>query len=359
MGAVTRHVGVVGTASTTYNQPYDIARRFATLDHLTGGRAGWNSVATIEPRVAELFGGAAHPDHSKRYERADEFLSVVTQLWDTWEDDALVSDKRSGVFARPGSVHEISHDGEYFSVHGALPFPRPPQGHPVIFQAGASAQGREHAAKWADVVFAAQHVLEEAVEFRMDLRRRAARYGRDPDGVKVLPGISFILGSTEAEARARKDALDAALQANRNLNWLAARVGLPIDVLELDKPFPAHLIGPDTEFSGSVGFRRSLVKLAEDGNLTVRQLLDRAGGSVHHHVVGTSEQVADAMEERFAAGAADGFNLMVDVLPSGVHDVVDMLVPELQRRGLLHEDYEETTLRGNLGLAPMAALRSS
>lgn len=351
MAGVTDRIGLVGTASTTYNEPYELARRFATLDHLSGGRVGWNSIATQNPTVVEQFGGGVSLDHEQRYARADEFIDVVLRLWDSWEEGALVGDKAAGVFAREDRVHEIDHTGTYFSVRGPLPFPRTPQGRPVIFQAGSSPRGRDQAAKYADVVFTAQHVLQDAIDFRADMRARAAAYGRDPDSIKILPGISLVLGSTEAEARKRKEHLDEVFGTGPNLRKLAKRVGLPVDVLELDKRFPAHLLGPDEEFKGSIGFRRSIVNLAVTEDLTVRELIAQYGGG-HHQVVGTPEQVADDMRERMRAGAADGFTLMIDMLPSGIHDVVDLLVPELRRQGLFHEDYEHDTLRDAFGIGP-------
>ncbi|WP_432856124.1 LLM class flavin-dependent oxidoreductase [Amycolatopsis sp. CA-161197] len=349
MAGITDKIGLVGTASTTYNQPYDLARRFATLDHLSQGRVGWNSIATQNPTVIEMFGGGSHPDHAERYARADEFIDVVLKLWDSWEEGALVGDKEAGVFADPDRVHEINHVGEYFSVKGPMPFARSPQGRPVIFQAGSSDRGRDQAAKYADVVFTAQHVLEDAVAFRDDMRRRAADYGRHPDSIKILPGMSVVLGATEKDAQDRKQLMDEVFGVTANIKKLSKRVGLPVEVLKLDEKFPAHLLGPDEEFTGSIGFRRSIVSLAVKEDLTVRELIGSYGGG-HHQVVGTAEQVADQMQERLLAGAADGFTLMVDMLPSGVHDAVDMLVPELQRRGLFHTDYEHDTLRESLGL---------
>jgi FMN-dependent oxidoreductase (nitrilotriacetate monooxygenase family) len=359
MAGVTDRVGLVGTASTTYNQPYDVARRFATLDHLSGGRVGWNSVATQNPTVADMFGGGEHPDHEHRYARADEFIDVVVRLWDSWEPDALVGDKADALFARENKVHEINHVGDYFSVKGPLPFPRSKQDRPAIFQAGASPRGRDQAAKYADAVFTAQHLLEGALEFRNDMRARAQGYGRDPDSIKILPGVSIILGGTETEALARKQHLEDVLGTGPHLEKLARRVGLPLDALqELDQPFPVHLLGPDEEFRGSIGFRRSIVNLAVKENMTVRELVANYGGG-HQQIVGTAEQVADMMREWLTAGAADGFTLMVDMLPSGVHQVTDLLVPELQARGLFHTEYEHETLRASLGLSGSTQLAAA
>jgi FMN-dependent oxidoreductase (nitrilotriacetate monooxygenase family) len=350
MGAATSRLGLVATASTTYSDPYTLARRFGSIDHLSHGRAGWNSVATFNPAAAAQFGGGELPNHADRYARAEEFIDVVLALWDSWEEGALVGDQANSVFARSDLVHAINHAGKRFQVKGPLPFPRVPQGRPVIFQAGASEEGREQAAKYADVVFTAQHLLDGAIEFRTDMLRRAAKYGRE---LKVLPGMFIHVGATHAEAEARRQLLDDALGTGPELQKLARRTGVPVGALELDEKFPVHLLGPDEDFVGSVGFRRTLVNLAVKEDLTVRQLLVRYGGG-HHRVIGTPAEIADIMQEWTEAGAADGFNLMVDVLPSGLRDIGSLLVPELQARGMFHKDYEHETLRANLGLGAVA-----
>lgn len=349
MAGVTDRIGLVGTASTTFNHPFDLARRFATLDHLSRGRAAWNAVTTFVPAVAENF-GTVLPDREARYARADEFIQVVLALWDSWGEGALVGDREAGVFADPALVGPIDHRGEHYSVKGPLTMPRTPQGRPALFQAGSSPSGRELAAKHSDVVFTAQNVLDAAVEFRQDIRERAARHGRDPDRVKVMPGLLPVLGATEEEARARKERLDEIAGTGPELNKLARRVGIPVEHLHLDEPLPVERLSPDEEFSGSVGFRRAAVRLATEENLTVRELLVRNGGG-HLQVVGTPGQVADVMCTWHEAGGVDGFNLMVDMVPSGVHDVVDLLVPELQSRGVFHSDYEHEHFRANLGVA--------
>lgn len=349
MGAVTEKVGLVGTASTTYNEPYEVARRFATLDHLTGGRAAWNAVTTAFAGAAAVFGGGELPDAETRYRRAEEFMDVVVDLWESWDVDAMVGDKARGVFADPDKVHMIDHSGEFFAVRGQMPFPRSPQGRPVMFQAGSSEAGRNQAGRMADVVFCAQHTIEGALEFREDIRRRAAGYGRDPDSVKVLPGISTIIGATEAEAKAKKQALFDSVPMERHLAGLSKWTGLPTDALVLDEKLPVELLVPDEEFKGGVGWRRSVVALAVKEDLTVRELLEQAP-TAHYQVVGTPEQIADAMQERYDAGAADGFNLMLPMVHESLDEVVDMLVPELQKRELMHLDYEHDTLRGHLGL---------
>jgi FMN-dependent oxidoreductase (nitrilotriacetate monooxygenase family) len=351
MAAVTRKIGLVGTASTTYNTPYELARRFATLDHLSAGRAGWNSIATQNPHTAQQFGTADHPDHEERYERADEFIDVVLKLWDSWKEGALVGDKKNAVFGRADLVHEINHAGKHYTVKGPMPFPRTPQGRPVIFQAGSSPLGREQAAKFADCVFTAQHLKEDGIEFRSDMRRRAAVIGRHPDSIKILPGMSVILGETEEKAWARKKSLEEVLGFGPNLAKLARRIGVPVEALELDKRLPLDKVVPESDFKGSIGFRRSILNLAAKDGLSVRELSLRYGGG-HQEVVGTPEQVADIMQDWMQAGAADGFTLMVDMLPSGLEQIVELLVPELQKRGMFHEDYAHHTLLASLGLVP-------
>jgi FMN-dependent oxidoreductase (nitrilotriacetate monooxygenase family) len=351
MAGVTEKIGLVGTASTTYNTPYELARRFGTLDHLSAGRVGWNSIATQNPHVAEQFGTGAHPDHEERYERADEFIEVVMRLWDSWKKGALIGDKQNGEFSRAELVAEINHIGKYYAVKGPMPFPRTPRGRPVIFQAGSSPLGREQAAKFADCVFTAQHLKEDAVGFRTDMRRRVAAIGRHPDSIKILPGISVILGETQNLAWERKQKLEEVLGFGPNLARLAGRIGMPVEVLDLDKPLALEKLVPESEFKGSIGFRRSILNLAAKDRLTVRELSLRYGGG-HQEVVGTPIQVADIMQDWMEAGAADGFTLMIDMLPSGLEQVVDLLAPELQRRGLFHLDYEHDTLSANLGLEP-------
>ena len=349
MAAVTTHVGLVGTATTTYNEPYELARRFATLDHLTKGRTGWNSIATQNPHVKEQFGGGTPPGNEERYERADEFIEVVLKLWDSWEADALVGDRENKIFARADRVHEINHTGKYFSVRGPLPFPRAPQGRPVVFQAGSSPLGRDQAARYADCVFTAQHLLEDAIAFRNDMRQRAISYGRDPDQIKVLPGVSLILGDTEENAWRRKKELEEVLGVGPHISKLARRVGFDPTGLNIDEPIPAERLMPEKDFKGSIGFRRSILNLSYSEKLSIRELSLRYGGG-HHEVIGTPEQVAGIMEERYRLGGADGFTLMIDMLPSGLDDAVALLVPELQRRGLFHTEYEHNTLRSSLGL---------
>jgi FMN-dependent oxidoreductase (nitrilotriacetate monooxygenase family) len=323
------------------------------LDHLAAGRVGWNSVTTAHAATAAAFGIDDHLNATERYRRADEFIEIVVDLWESWDADAIVDDKVQGIFADPTKIHEIRHAGPNFSVQAQFPLPRSRQGRPVIFHAGSSPQGRDQAARVADVVFTAQHMTDGAVEFRADIRSRAAAYGRDPDAIKVLPGINIVLAPTMAEAEDKKAALDDALTVDQKLRSMSFRTGLPVETLRqyLDQPFPVELLIPDDKLQGGTGWRKSTVDLAVAEGLTVRQLLARAP-SGHHHVVGTPAMVADVMMERLETGAADGFVLMIDVLPEGMNDVVELLVPELQRRGVFHKEYSHTYLRDSLQIGP-------
>ena len=356
MAAVTDRIGLVGTASTTYNQPYDIARRFATVDHLSKGRVGWNAVTTAHAVAAQMFGVSEHLEASERYKRADEFLEVVIRLWESWEHDALVGDKKNNKFADADKIHAINHRGENFSVRGPLPFMRSRQGRPVIFHAGSSPTGRNQAAKFADVVFTAQHTTDGAHAFRSDIRRLAEGHGRHPDSIKVLPGMNVVLGESLEDAKRKKLALDNALTLDQLLATMARIMGISPDILRdnLDRPVPLDELPSDEELKNGVGWRQSVIDLVVAENLTVRELLTRAPSS-HQHIVGTAAIVADAMEERLEAGAADGFTMMVDMLPEGIDDIVELLVPELQRRGLFHTEYDHQYLRDSLGLETSAS----
>jgi FMN-dependent oxidoreductase (nitrilotriacetate monooxygenase family) len=351
LAGATRHVGLVATATTTYNDPYGLARRFQTLDHLSKGRAGWNVVTTFAPTTAANFGAAPLPDSAERYERAEEFVDVVKALWLSWERDALVGDKESGVFARPERVHPVAHHGKYFSVHGPSTLPRSPQTHPVLFQAGSAQAGRELAARAVDAVFTVQNTLEDARAYYADIKVRARRHGRKPEAIKVLPGLLPIIGATEAEARQIKQRLDE-LGGDAELKKLALRLGVRVEDLDLDKPLPLAQIRSNTGFKGSEGFRDAATHLAEQQGLTVRELLYRNGGG-HLQVVGTPTQLADTMETWFRAKAADGFNLVIDVQTEGLVRFAESVVPILQQRGLFQKEYRGTTLRENLGLEPL------
>ncbi|KIU44846.1 MULTISPECIES: LLM class flavin-dependent oxidoreductase [Bradyrhizobium] len=348
IAAATSHVGLIATASTTYNEPYNIARRFATLDLASGGRAGWNAVTTADASASRNFGLGTVLEHKARYERAKEFADVVHALWDSWEDDAFVGDKATARFVDVSRVHPIAHRGAHYSVAGPLNVPRSPQGRPVTVQAGGSSDGRDLAAAQAEAVFTLTQTIEEGVAYARDLRTRAAAYGRAGDSIVILPGLATVIGSTAAEAKRRQEELWELVPIEYSLARLAGTLQVDPDILELDKPLPDPLPLPvnanQTMFQGTVN-------LARRGNLTVRQLLRALGGGVGHRIiVGTPEQIADDIETWFTAGAADGFNLMPDVLPSGLEVFVDNVVPILQRRGLFRTDYAGTTLREHFGL---------
>jgi FMN-dependent oxidoreductase (nitrilotriacetate monooxygenase family) len=350
LAAATERIGLIATASTTYNEPYNLARRFASLDHVSGGRAGWNIVTTAGREAAQNFGLADRPDHRDRYSRAAEFVDVSLQLWDSWEDDAAIGDKAAGRFARAGSIQPIEYAGAYYSVRGPLNVSRPPQGHPLLVQAGSSEDGREFAARYAEAVFTAQQTLADAQAFYQDLKARVARHGRNPDEVKILPGIVPVLGSTEAEARDLDQLLDELIVPEHGLRALSEVLEVPPELLELDKQLPADI--PDSAtVEGAQSRSQLIVELARRDRLTVRQLLGRLGGGRGHWtVVGTPEQVEAELVEWFEQGAADGFNVMGPVLPQSLEQFVDHVVPLLQRRGLFRTEYTGRTLREHYGI---------
>ena len=354
IAAATERIGLIGTASTTYLEPYNAARLFASLDHLSKGRAGWNIVTTGAPGAAGNFGLDQHPEHARRYARADEFVDVVGKLWDSWEDEALVSDRESGLFADDSRIHPIGHHGEHFRVQGPLNTPRSPQGRPVYVQAGSSADGRAFAARHAEAVFTAHQSLSRAQEFYADLKGQAAALGRDPGQLLVLPGISPYLGSTEAEARSLKQEFDELTQPEYGLGILRRLLGVDLDGVALDEPFPQELLDAGTAKPGS----RSdlLVDLIRRERLTVREVLHRFAGARGHYVVaGTPVQVADEIQRWFFNGAADGFNVMPPSLPAGFEAFADEVVPILQARGLFRTDYSGSTLREHFGLGRPAS----
>ncbi|MGW4292047.1 LLM class flavin-dependent oxidoreductase [Micromonospora chersina] len=349
LATATEHIGLIATASTTYNEPFNLARKFASLDHLSGGRAGWNIVTSAQAREARNFNLDDHPEHAERYRRAAEFVDVAIKLWDSWEDDALVLDPAAGVFADTDRVHEIAHQGERFRVHGPLNTPRPPQGRPLLVQAGSSADGIAFAARYAEAVFTAQQTLADGQAFYAELRRATAAAGRDPDGVKVLPGIAPVIGGTESEARALADELEALIVPEHALAQLSGMTGLDLTGLPLDGPLPDL---PDVSAVQSHQSRYQLVvDLARREKLTIRQLIGRLGGGRGHRVVaGAPEQIADQIELWFTQGAADGFNVMPPLLPHGLEAFVDHVVPLLRRRGLFRHEYTGRTLREHYGL---------
>ncbi|WP_122468738.1 LLM class flavin-dependent oxidoreductase [Pseudomonas viridiflava] len=348
LSAVTDHIGLIATATTTYNEPYHVARKFASLDHLSGGRAGWNLVTSDAAAEAQNFGRSEHVGHAERYSRAREFHQVVTGLWNSWADDAFTRDKASGQYYDPAKVQVLNHQGEHFSVKGPLNVARSPQGQPVVVQAGSSEVGRDLAAQTAEVVFTAQTSLASAQAFYADIKGRLAAYGRSADSLKIMPGVLIVVAESEVLAREKFESFQDLVEPEVGVALLGRMLGnFDLSGYPLDGPLPEL---PLTD-SGQRSRQKLLTELAEREHLNLAQLGRRiAGGRGHYSLIGTPEQVADALQTWFEQGAADGFNVLVPHLPGGLEDVARLLVPELQRRGLFRTEYEGTTLRENLGL---------
>ncbi|MGW6726034.1 LLM class flavin-dependent oxidoreductase [Nocardia sp. NPDC055029] len=352
IATATERIGLIATASTSYNEPFNLARKFASLDHISAGRAGWNIVTSGSVDEAYNFGLDAIPEHARRYERAEEFVDVAVALWDSWESEAIVLDTKAGVFADPTRVHTLDYAGERFRVRGPLNSPRGPQGRPLLVQAGSSESGKEFAAHRAEAVFTAQRTVEEGVRFYRDLKARLAKYGRAEHELKVLPGLVPFIADTVEEARALEQEFTDLISPDYALRQLSSMLGVDLTAHALDAPLPP--LPAESEIEGGKS-RFTLVKeLAETEDLTVRQLIGKLGGGRGHRTfAGTPEQVADELHTWFDAGAADGFNIMPPYLPGGLEDFVDRVVPILQERGLFRADYESTTLRGHYGLDPV------
>lgn len=345
LAAVTEHVGLVATMTSTYYEPIHVARLFASLDHISNGRAGWNLVTTVTPAEAYQFGRDMLPDPKSRYSRAREFARVVFGLWDSYEPDAIIADKTSGIYLDPNKLHRLNHKGEHFSVRGPLTIPRVPQGRPIIVQAGASDDGRDLAAEITDIVFSVQQNIKESKVFYDDIKMRVANHGRAPDQVKILPGVMPVVGQTRAEAEDRFERLQRLIPDYVGLEILQTSLGMDLSSYDLDGPLP------DPPMTDNVGRRRVIVDMARRENLTIRQLFRKTAGQRSHRVlIGTPKEVADGLEEWFVAGACDGFNLLPATFPEGLNMFVDLVIPELQRRGLFRTEYEGRTLRENLGL---------
>jgi FMN-dependent oxidoreductase (nitrilotriacetate monooxygenase family) len=351
LAANTSHIGLIATASTTYNEPYNLARRFASLDHVSGGRAGWNIVTTADPLSAQNFGLDDRPSHRDRYDRAAEFVDISLGLWDSWEDGAELGDKAAGRYADVERIHPINYEGSYFRVRGPLNVPRSPQGRPLLVQAGSSQDGRDFAARYAEAVFTAQQTLADGQEFYADLKERARRYGRDPEMIKILPGIVPVIGSTEAEARALDDELEQLIIPEHGLTQLANVLEVPPESLDLDRPLPPEVYARPAKVEGAQSRYELIADLARRDNLTVRQLIARLGGGRGHRTfAGTPEQVADTIGEWFSSGAADGFNVMPAAMPSGLAAFADHVIPIFRERGLFRTEYTGQTLRDHYGI---------
>lgn len=346
LAMVTDHLGLVATGSTTYEEPFHIARRFSSLDHLSNGRAGWNIVTTSNPDASMNFGREEHLEHAERYRRAREFYDVVTGLWDSWADDAFIRDVENGIYFDPAKLHVLNHKGEYLSVRGPLNIGRPVQGWPVIVQAGASEAGRQLAAETAEAVFTAQRDLPTGQAFYADVKGRMEKAGRSRDHMKILPGCLVVVGDTVDEAREKRARLDGLVHYESAIASLSIALGCDASEFDPDGPLPDKIPESNASKSG----RDRAIKLARDENLTVRQLAQRLGGYSGLAMVGTPQTIADEMEEWLMTEGSDGFTVMFPYLPAGLDDFIDRVVPELQRRNLFRKEYEGTTLRENLGL---------
>lgn len=344
MAAQTRHLGLAATISTTYAQPYHVARALATLDHLSEGRSAWNIVTSFQQAEALNFGLKDHLSKEERYDRADEFVDVACQLWKSWAADALVADAEAPLFADPAKVHAIQHQGRYFEVQGPLNVSRPPQGRPVFIQAGASPRGKEFAAQWADVVFVTHASLESAQDFYRDMKARAAKHGRDPDQLRILPGIAPITGETETIALAKDAILTERADAKAGLSTLAYH--LDIDLAE----FPQDKMLPALDRPGIHGHYKEVAELTQKRGMSLREIGKQYGIKTNRAFIGDYRLVADRMEQWYTQGACDGFMIQFPYFPAGLDDFAQLVVPELQRRGLFRTQYEGRSLRDRLGL---------
>jgi FMN-dependent oxidoreductase (nitrilotriacetate monooxygenase family) len=350
MCGATSHVGLACTISTTYFEPFAVARAMATLDHLSGGRAAWNIVTSFQDSEARNFGRAQQFAREERYDRADEFLEVTCKLWDSWGDDALVRDPVAPMFADPSKVRRIDHDGRWFKVRGPLNVSRSPQGRPVLLQAGASDRGKDFAARWAEVVFVTHTAPEPAAEFRHDLRARAERFGRNPDDIKVMPGIVPVVGETRTMGEERRALLESLAHPMAGLSTLSYHLDIDLSA------FPQDEMLPEMDVPGVQGHYREVAELTRRSGISLGELGRRYGvGRTAAGFTGSPVDVVDNMEKWLAAGACDGFMIQTPYMPGGLDDVVRLVVPELQRRELFRRGYEGTTLRDNLGLSRPAA----
>jgi FMN-dependent oxidoreductase (nitrilotriacetate monooxygenase family) len=347
IAAITSRIGLISTCTTTYNEPYNVARRFLTIDHISGGRVGWNLVTSQAEDEAVNFGFDRHAAHDERYDRAEEFYDVVRGLWDSWEDDAFLRDKASGVWFDQTKIHILNHSGKHFRVRGPLNVSRSPQGRPVVAQAGSSGIGMNLAARAADMVFTAQVTIPEAQAFSKQMRERAAGFGRDPEHVRIFPGVMPIVGRSEQEARDKFEELRELVDDATGLRGVARLCGgLDISSLDPDGPLPENL--PP---SNAARARQEMIIAMGRRGMTIRQIGRVLGMSQAHRVLyGTPKTMADDMQEWLEAGACDGFNLLFAHYPKPLEEFVDLVVPELQRRGIFRTEYEGATLRENLGV---------
>lgn len=351
LAAVTKNIGLTATVTTTYNEPFHIARKFAAIDHLSNGRAAWNVVTSRNEKEALLFGKDQHLQHANRYARAEEFVDVVKKLWHSIDTNALVIDKEKGQFLDITKTKKVEHEGNHFKINGYLDTTSTPQGHPVIVQAGSSEAGKELAAKTAEVIFTAWQTLEDAQRFYRDVKSRLRKYGRNEDDLKIMPGVFITVAKTEEEARHKQKELNSYITPEVGLAYLSGFIGKDVTALDPDSPIPDF--GVHESDATNPNIRAHIIKntINQHGFQTLRELYEHiAGARGHREIVGTPEQIADHLQEWFENDAADGFNIMPPTFPQGLNDIVDFVIPELQRRGLFRTEYEGTTLRENLGL---------
>ncbi|MET0362520.1 MAG: LLM class flavin-dependent oxidoreductase [Sphingobium sp.] len=346
LAMVTERIGLISTISTTYDEPFHIARRIASLDHISGGRAGWNVVTTGNPETSWNFGKDAHLEHETRYARAREFYDVVTGLWDSWADDAFIRDVDGGIFFDPDKLHVLNHEGEFLKVRGPLHIARPVQGWPVTVQAGASDAGRQLAAETAEVIFGSSNSLQSGKAFYADVKARMAAYGRDPDSLKILPAAFVVVGDTVEDARAKRAHLDSLVHYDSGIRSLSISLDHDVSGYDPDGPLPDI-----PESNASRSSREQVVRAARENGYTIRQLAAKAGSYAGLSFVGTAQTIADEMEAWLEERGSDGFNIMFPWLPGGLEDFTNAVVPELQRRGIFRTEYAGTTLRDHLGLA--------
>jgi FMN-dependent oxidoreductase (nitrilotriacetate monooxygenase family) len=358
LAMATQRVGLIATASTTYTEPFNLARQFASIDHISNGRAAWNIVTSWLATAAENFGAAGQVSHGDRYDRGEEFMEVVNQLWDSWADDAVIDDRTSGIYARPDRIRRINHRGDFYAVAGPLNMPRCPQGRPVLVQAGSSDTGRRFAARHADAVFTAQMAKEAAQEFYADLKRLAAEGGRSPEHILILPGLSPMIASTEAEAQRLAGEVNDLTDPEVGRKRLSGRFGgHDFSHLPLDRPLvPEDFPSPET-VQAARSRTEVIIDLIRRDKPTLRQLLGYLAGARGHYVtVGTPEQIADLIEDWFNTGAADGFNVMPPLLPAQLDAFSQGVIPILQRRGLFRTEYLGKTLREHYNLPRTASV---
>lgn len=348
LAVTTQKIGLIATASTSYNEPYNVARKYASLDHLSHGRAGWNIVTSWTGGEARNFNRLEVMEHGLRYRRAQEFVDVVKGLWDSWDTDALLDDRHNGLFFHPKRLHILDHQGEFFQVRGPLTISRPPQGYPVLVQAGSSADGQSLAARHAEVIFTAQRNLADAQHFYRNVKEQLQSRGRDPDSLKIMPGIFPVVGKNATEARAKFERLQQLVHPDTGWPVLARHLG----GFDLSGYSPDDLVPELPQTQGNQSRQSLLLKFAREENLTIRQLYWHVTGTRGHWAVfGSAEEIADTMEQWFKAGAADGFNIMAPWLPGGLQEFIEQVVPILQQRGLFRSEYSGNTLRDHLGLA--------